>query len=59
MLGKKEGEMRKGRQRRRWLDIITNSKDLNLRKLQEIAEDRGGCCAAVYGVKKSRTRFCD
>ena len=55
MLGKTEGEMRKGRQRIRWLDIITNSMDLNLRKLQEIAEDRGGWCAAVYGITKSGT----
>ena len=47
--------MRKGRQRIRWLDIITNSMDLNLRKLQEIAEYRGGWCAAVYGITKSGT----
>ena len=42
-----------------WLDSITNSIDMNLRKLQEIAEDRGGWCAAVYWVTKSQTQFGD
>ena len=57
MLGKTEGEMRKGRQRMRWLDIITNSMDLNLKRTA--GDSRGGWCASVYGVTKSGTRFRD
>ena len=56
MLGKIEG-MRRGWQRMRWLDGITDSKDMNLSKLQEMVKDRGVWRAAVYGDAKSRTRL--
>ena len=55
MLGKIEGRRRRGRQKRRWLDGITNSMDMNLSKLREIAEDRGVLHAVVHGVTKSHT----
>ena len=57
MLGKIEGKRRRGRQKKRWLDSITNSMDMNLSKLQEIVEDRGSWLAAVYGVTKNQTRL--
>ena len=55
MLGKIESKRRRGRQRMRWLDIITNSMDMNLSKYQEIMENRGIWRALVHGVAKGRT----
>ena len=55
MLGKLEGKRRRGRQRMRWLDGITDSMNVNLSELQEIVEDRGAWVAAVHGVTKSWT----
>ena len=57
MVGKIEGRRRRGWQRIRWLDGITDSMDMNLSKLQEIVKERGAWHAAVHGVTKSQTQL--
>ena len=59
MLGKIEGKSRRGWQRMRWLNSITDSMDMYLSKLQEMSEDRGDWCATVHEVTKNQTRLSD
>ena len=59
MLGKFEGRRRRGRQRMRWLDGLTDSKGMSLSRLWEMVKDREASCAAAHGVEKSQTGLSD